>query len=183
VNEEWQALADRIPETVKRMEDVAGDLSDGQLNWSPGSGQWSVGQCIQHLNASNAAYMDRIEAVVEDLQKDNRKRTRPAKLGFLLKMLVKSFEPPYKMKVKTTAPFQPKQNLQKDAVIEGFRESHDRMLRIIAEMDDLEDGAKKMTSPFMSLAKFTPFQAVSILSAHDRRHLWQAEQVRRRGGF
>jgi hypothetical protein len=41
----------------------------------------------------------------------------------------------------------------------------------------------KITSPLASFLKFRLGAAFGIVIAHDRRHLWQAQQVRHAEGF
>jgi len=41
----------------------------------------------------------------------------------------------------------------------------------------------RFRNPFVRSIRFTVGTGLLIISAHDRRHLWQAEQVRRSEGF
>jgi len=42
-------------------ERVVEPLDDEQLNWSPAQGAWSIAQCIDHLNATNARYFQALD--------------------------------------------------------------------------------------------------------------------------
>jgi len=35
---------------------LAQSLTVNQLNWKPGPGQWSIGQCLEHLAVTNEVY-------------------------------------------------------------------------------------------------------------------------------
>ncbi len=51
---EWTA---RLISQLNQADERAGKLVDGisgeQLNWQPAEGAWSVGQCLDHLCATN----------------------------------------------------------------------------------------------------------------------------------
>ena len=40
--------------------DLARGLSDGQINWRPGPGRWSMGECLMHLAVSTDAALPAI---------------------------------------------------------------------------------------------------------------------------
>ena len=41
----------------------------------------------------------------------------------------------------------------------------------------------RFVNPFLSLIRFSMGSGFQIIAAHERRHLWQAKQVRGRAGF
>src|SRR5262249_14886313 len=55
------AEASLIAEETKR---VFGGLSGEQVNWKPGVGEWSIGQCFDHLVLSNHPYVRVFEEIL-----------------------------------------------------------------------------------------------------------------------
>jgi hypothetical protein len=51
-----ERLIDELDASDRRAIDLARGLSPQQLNWKPGEDLWSVGQCLQHLHATNEVY-------------------------------------------------------------------------------------------------------------------------------
>ena len=45
-------------------------------------------------------------------------------------------------------------------------------------MDGLDITRIRVTSPFNTSLRYSAYSALHILAAHERRHLWQAENVR-----
>ena len=48
-----------------------GPLTVRQINWKPGPGEWSIGQCFDHLVISNRPY----EAIIREVMERRRRPT------------------------------------------------------------------------------------------------------------
>ena len=55
--------------------------------------------------------------------------------------------------------------------------------RLIADAADVDINRATFPNPFLKIIRMRVATALQILAAHDRRHLWQAEQVRMAPGF
>src|SRR2546422_11247589 len=53
--------ASLVADETKR---VFGRLSGEQLNWKPGEGEWSIGQCFDHVVISNRPYVQIFEEIL-----------------------------------------------------------------------------------------------------------------------
>jgi uncharacterized damage-inducible protein DinB len=73
-----------------------GDLTSQQLNWKPGSDQWSVAQCFDHLVTANEAYFPTFEKVLSGEKKNTFWESLPWVPAFWGKMLIKSLDPDMK---------------------------------------------------------------------------------------
>jgi hypothetical protein len=49
---------------------------------------------------------------------------------------------------------------------------------LIYETRDLDLNRLRFRNPFIGLLRYSVATALLVIGAHDRRHLWQAEQVR-----
>lgn len=54
---------------------------------------------------------------------------------------------------------------------------HDRVRALIRESQNLDLNRIRFRNPFVRLFYFTVGTGLLVISAHDRRHLWQAKQV------
>ena len=64
-----------------------------------------------------------------------------------------------------------------------FLHSQEDMRRVVRESADLDLNRIRFRNPFIGFLRFTVGAGLLIIAAHNRRHLWQAEQVRRAAGF
>jgi hypothetical protein len=70
----------------------------------------------------------------------------------------------------------------KDRVVPEFISIHDRLLELVVKSDGLDLARIRVPTQFRRI-KFSLGQWFALATAHDRRHLWQAWQVRRRVDF
>jgi hypothetical protein len=59
-----------------------------------------------------------------------------------------------------------------------FLRSQQAMLERIEAADGLDLARARIASPFASFVRMSLFALFSVFTAHERRHLWQAEGVR-----
>jgi hypothetical protein len=153
-------------------------LSEAQLNWQPGGGTgWSVAQCLDHLAQSNALYTPALRAAVR------KAKTRPAhpwksiQPGWLGRLFIREMEPPPKRKIKAQKKVTPASQLKGTEVLKAFLAAHDQVRALIEEARDLDLNRIRFRNPFLRLLPWTVGTGLFIIGAHDRRHLWQAQQV------
>jgi hypothetical protein len=167
-----------VEESSEHARRLVTGLSDERFLRRPSPGRWSVAECIAHLTMSAANNLPRLDAALADLRQRNLLSDGPFQLDFVGGLLKWSLEPPYRMKVKTTAPFEP-QSLEPVAeVLPGFLASQAEILARVDRARGLALDQVKITSAFNSKVRYNAFACFHIMLAHVRRHLWQAEQVR-----
>ena len=88
------------------------------------------------------------------------------------------FEPPVRVRVKTPAPFAPPRVDPMPDVLERFDYLQGELLQRLDRGNGLALDRQKVTSPFNARVKYNLFSTFRIITAHQRRHLWQAERVR-----
>ena len=68
-------------------------------------------------------------------------------------------------------------------VLTEWEASHARLEEVVRQADGLDLERIKVPSPVTNLIKYNLGMAFWIQTAHDRRHLWQAREVRNHPGF
>jgi hypothetical protein len=81
--------------------------------------------------------------------------------------------------VKTTAAFVPRSTGSKQQVLAEFETLQDKLAAALADADGLDLGRLRVVSPFNARIRYNLYAAFRIIPAHQRRHLWQGEQVRK----
>ena len=163
---------------------IAGSLSDAEFNWQPAPGSWSIGQCLQHLATGTDRVLPAIDRAIATALERQLMAQGPVRYGFFARMMVTSMEPPVKWRMKTNRIFQPgTEELRRDAVLAELTASRGRILERVRQSTGLNLKRAIVVSPVSRLIRVPLGAYLAFLAAHDRRHLWQARQVREASGF
>ncbi len=170
VKEEFLLARERARRICHRMDEAV---------WSrrPATGGWSVGECITHLNITSEQYMPLLDDAIRRGRERDLTARGPFRLGFMGWALVRYMEPPYKMKSKTTTPFEPVHVESMDQTLERFDYLQQELQARVDRAAGLSLERLKIASPFASRVKYNLYAAFCVIAAHQRRHLWQAEQT------
>src|SRR5260370_15714105 len=79
----------------------------GQLQHHPGPGRWSPAECLAHLNLSNCAYLPLLDSAIEQLREKKVLGDGSFHLNWNARLLKYWLEPPSRLRLRTSAPFQP----------------------------------------------------------------------------
>lgn len=159
-------------------------ISDDRFVQRPAEGVWSVAECYEHLNEFGDRYVDSIRAGLDGAPENSAEADQIFTPGLISRGVIKFFAPPYKIKIKTLGPFEPKSyaSLDKETVLNRYVSLQDTLIRIMKEARDQRiDLSGAVTShPLFGLLKMTAAECFAIVEVHQRRHQWQAEQVLKR---
>jgi hypothetical protein len=158
-------------------------LSEEQLHWTPRPDQWSVGQCFDHLNVSNTRFLMNFERAIQQSRQAGLLYDGPYRYGFLSRWFFRQMEPPVKRRFKAPAHFQPGERKTLEQLKSEWDRTHSRLHEILRSASGLDLARAKVVSPAASWVKYSVGIGFWIQTAHDRRHLWQARQVRNMAGF
>ena len=174
-----QAILDELERTDQQARQLVAELSDAQLNWRPGDGaRWSVAQCLDHLGQCNKLYVGALKAAARKSSPAALPRRGPIKPGWLGRLFIKELEPPPKRKIKAQEQVMPASKLDGGEVMKAFIAAHDEVRALIVETRELDLNRIRFRNPFLRLLPWTIGTGLLVIGAHDRRHLWQANQVR-----
>jgi hypothetical protein len=155
-------------------------LSADQLRWRPRSGCWSIAATLDHLNRTFAYYLPKIDEALAE-PRDMRNREVKLRSAEGEELLVRRMEPPVLEPMSAPAPVLPGLAVDPDKVVEQFPLLRIRFANIVRSISDVDAGVSIPNSihpPVRSLRC-----VIGLLAAHERRHLWQVEQVLRAPEF
>jgi hypothetical protein len=161
---------------------IAG-LSDAQFNWHPAPGQWSIAQCLDHLTVTGRELIERVRETISDACSRGLLSRGPFRYGMIGNMIVRSMEPPAKLKFKAPKIFKPRADQSLDEVVRDFFAVQAEVLLLIREANGINLARAKVTSPVSKVIKLSLGQAFGLIATHERRHLWQAHQVKNNLAF
>ena len=149
--------------------------TDGRLfTVRPTPLSWSAAECLAHLSISSELFLPVLRDALDKARKPG-KRSK-AKMDLLGRVLAWFLEPPIRKKVKTTAPFVPKSTRAKADAFGEFASLQEKLMDLVREAREA-DLRHKIVSPFDKRVRYNILSAFHIVAAHERRHLWQAEQA------
>ena len=183
INAEIERLVYQVKVIRQEADGLLWGLNDDQLNWSPGGGRWSMAQCFDHLNVSNQLFIKELEKAIRDGRAAGRLSQGPFAYGFLSRWFYRKMQPPVKARFRAPKSMEPAPRRTLAEVTAQWEATHNRLDDLINDANGLDLVAIKVTSPAASYIRYSLGMGFWIQTAHDRRHLWQARQVRNDTGF
>ncbi|MCC7237042.1 MAG: DinB family protein [Bryobacterales bacterium] len=187
VNPEIERLLYQIDVIVEDASGLVDKISNEQFNWSPAPGKWSIASAFDHLNVSNGLMLATCSAAVTKARSDGRLSEGPFTYGFLSRWFYRAIQPPVRNRYSAPRNLQPRITASTPATIEQvageFVSTHERFKQVLLSADGIDLSAIKVQSPASSFFKYELGMAFWIMCGHDRRHLWQARNVRNHANF
>jgi hypothetical protein len=183
------ALHPELEGYLRQIESIRADadklvegLSDRQFNWKPSPERWSIAQCLDHLNNGWKA-LAKLDRVIAAAGEQGIRGEGPYRHPFLGKLYLRFTEPPPKIRVPAPRRFRPAAERPMFEVVPRFLGLQREILARIESADGLDLGGIRLSSPISRRFQMSLGQWFGFLAAHERRHLWQAWQVRRHPDF
>jgi len=173
-------LLDENTANIEKAKALTAGLSAAQMNWQPQPGKWSIAQNLGHLNFGNAAF-DTIASSIAAARAKGIIGNGPFRYGWLSSWIMKSQEPPPKRKFKSLKRFSPPPDVDAAKALADYLAGRARLGELIQKADGLDLARAK--TPFGPLKWFPLGALLTHMITHDRRHLWQSEQVRNDPNF
>lgn len=183
MNPELETYTDQLQSIRQAAPGLAGGLTDAQFSWQPEPGRWSIAECLAHLNLTAARFLPAIDAAVADGRARGLVGGGPFSYGLLERLFIRAMEPPPRLRVRAPRYFQPAAVQSRDRVLGEFLEWQDRIAAMIQRADGLDLARVRHRSPVAPIFRYSLGTSFAALLAHERRHLWQARQVRNHPGF
>jgi len=160
---------------------VVAGLSDALGTWRVAPDTWTVAECLDHLATGNRVYLEGMRPAAERAAADGRARRGPARPGLLGGWFARSLEPPARPLFKTKAPRQirPRVSPPLSDASGAFLASHDDVRAFLRQFAAIDLAGITFPNPFIGGVRFSLATGLHVLAAHERRHLWQAWNVRR----
>jgi hypothetical protein len=171
--------AREIQEARQRAEALVPGLTPEQLTAQPAPGKWSIAECILHLNATAAIVQPLMEKAIVQARQDKKVGAGPFDIGLKGRLLVWIAEPPPKFRMPAPRNVRPLARIDDPVkLLPGFMKAQDEWERLIRESAGL-DLAKIKVGPLFSHLRQRLAATFPWMMAHQRRHLLQAENVKR----
>jgi hypothetical protein len=127
---------------------------------------------------TNRKLLEGMERAISEARTRGLTSCGPFRYGMIASMIIRSMEPPVKMKFKAPGIFKPRPQQSLEAVTQDFFAAQDEVVSLMAEANGINLKRVKVASPVTKLFKLSIGQMFGLIATHDRRHLWQARQVK-----
>jgi hypothetical protein len=179
------ALAPEIDQFRQEFERLANQadalvapLSDEEFSRHPPAGGWSVGQCIDHLNATAREYLPRLDEAIAEAIRQGMYGEGPFEYNLFGRMFAWVMEPPVRrMKAKAPEMFLPAPRKSRPEIMAAFRAYQVQYVDRLRQANGLDLARARVLSPVSTWIRIPLGSGFAVITAHERRHLWQAEQA------
>ena len=173
----WERVESELTAATERARSLVDSTPARLFTVRPALTQWSAAECIAHLSVSTEMFLPVLRRVLDDARNRHLSGNGDPHMDVLGRILRWFLEPPVRTRIKTTAAFVPKSIRAKSEALAEFAALQTQLTDLLRSANDLPIGKLKITSPFDSRVKYNVYSGFLILAAHQRRHLWQAEQA------
>ena len=153
-------------------------LSEAQFNWRPSPGQWSIAECLAHLNLVDGSAALQLAPVIEHARSSGPFGSGVFRYGRITSWMIRKTEPPVKTKLPAPKQYVPPPDQRIDDVMMEFQRVQGRVMDLVVAANGLDLARVKVPTPISVRIRMSVAQRFRLTAAHDRRHLYQARQVK-----
>jgi hypothetical protein len=176
-------LISEIAANVSHVESLTVGLTPLQFNWAPVPGRWSIGQNLAHINSVNRQDLPALTQAIAHGRRRNLTGEGPFEHGLLSRKFIAGMEPPVKDRYRSPKMYLPEPVIDLATTIAEYRQLSGDLKRLVESAAGLHLSRVKTQLPLVPpllrpWIKMPLGARLVLLTTHDRRHLWQAEQLR-----
>ena len=172
-------IQQELEEATARLRRFVEACSDEAWARKPSAKGWSPAECIIHLNMTSEMALPILRDAIRQARTQNRVSAGPYRLDFVGRLLLRFTEPPYPMRGPSPASFVPSGVEPEAAVLAMFEALQRELLAVVEAANGLALTRIKIAWPVYVRLKYNMFSSLKMIPAHQRRHVWQAEQAAR----
>src|SRR6185437_2289171 len=172
--EQLEAVQNAVESATQKAKSLIAGRSEIDLTTRLEPASWSVAECLDHLTQTTNAFVPAITSAI--VTAPQLTMNRPLKTGALTKLLIQNLEPPYRLRFNVLAPLVPRQQ-NFYLAWSDFENSQAQLKEIMQSASGLAIDEVSIESPVYARFNYNVYGALRMLTAHQRRHLWQIEQI------
>jgi hypothetical protein len=184
------ALAPEIEELRAQFERLSADadtlaaaLTEEQFTWRPALETWSVGECLDHLNATARTYLPVMDEGIAEAIRRGLYAGGPYTYNWIGRLCVYLVAPPARVRVKAPRQFLPAPGRPRHEVLAAFRAYQVQYIDRLRQANGLDLARARVASPVARWLRIPLGSSFAMMAAHERRHLAQAQRVIEAPGF
>jgi hypothetical protein len=159
------------------------NLTDHQLLHTPSPDQWSIAQCLEHLNSYGQYYLPRLEHVIQTGEQQGISAKAVFSSGWLGHYFAQSMKPgadgSIGLKMKAVKNHSPLSQLDTRAVLDEFSRQQTQLINLLRRAKQVDIGRLRIPISIASWIRLSLGDTFRFLVAHEQRHALQAQNIRR----
>jgi len=173
----WDQAESELNDATQRARTLVDNTPARLFTVRPSLTQWSAAECLAHLSVTTEMFLPVLRKAVDEARARHLTSNGTPSMGVVARILRWFLEPPVRARIKTTTAFVPRSVRAKSEALAEFSALQTQLVNLLRSTQDVAIGKVKIISPFDSRVKYNVYSAFLIVAAHQRRHLWQAEQA------
>jgi len=154
-------------------------LAEEQLGWREKPGRWSIAENLIHLETTTQVMLPNLDRAIDDARCRGLLSNGPFRLGLLGKFYLWYVEPPPPIRLPAPPMLRPLLEGPALEALPRFLRSQELMLERLERANGIDIARARFISPMASYIRMSLYALFAVFTAHERRHLWQAGNVRR----
>jgi hypothetical protein len=183
LNPELDDIRARLIASRATASSVAEGLSDEEFNRQPGPGEWSVCECLDHLNVVGGKLCEAFDEGLERAHREGLFGRRRSRYGFFERWFAREasvVSPPRHKRVRTFGVYEPRAGQSAANVLADYRTLQTNLIERVEAANGIDLARLKIRSPATRWVRMSMGQWLQLVAGHQERHLDQAWQARRR---
>jgi hypothetical protein len=161
-------------------------LSIAQLRWRSDPQRWSIAECLDHVNLTLGLYLPKIDDAIGLGWHEHTTVAQRTPYGphyeFSEMAALRRVEPPVNSRATAPSATSPSAAVDPDQLVDHFHQFRDQYADAVRRAAGLDLSRILIVNP-LDPSIHSLGATLAFVAAHDRRHMWQAEQIRRTPGF
>ena len=178
--EEFRVVFERLSAEADAF---AAPLTGAQFAWRPAPDVWSIGECLDHLNATARMYLPVMDEGIAEAIRRGLYGAGPYAYNWIGRAIVYLFGPPARVRAKAPAEFLPAPGRPRNEVLAAFRAYQVQYIDRLRQANGLDLARARVASPVARWLRIPLGSSFALMIAHERRHLVQARRVLEMPGF
>jgi hypothetical protein len=180
---ELENIRSRIIASRATAESVVEGLSDEDFDRRPAPGEWSVCECIDHLNVVGTKLCDAFDAGLERAHREGLFARGEYRYGFFERWFARAASavaPPRHRRVRTFPVYAPRGGQSVANVLADYLTLQDNLVERVEAANGIDLARLKIRSPATRWVRMSIGQWLQLVAGPQERHLDQALRTRRR---
>jgi hypothetical protein len=178
VNSELEGYLEQLRYIRQDVAAIVAGLSDAQFNRPPAPERWSIAQCFTHLNLTAAALVPSMDKAINAAEAQGLKSAGPFVYPLFERLFVAWQEPPPRRRFRAFRAFRPAAGGAVEGVMNEFMTWQDQLEERIRRADGVDLRRARQRSPILPVVSWSLGTMFALALGHERRHIYQAKQVR-----
>ncbi|WP_425391410.1 DinB family protein [Ekhidna sp.] len=174
-SEERKSAINHLKTSQNELLNLLDGLSEEQINYRPGNGEWTIYECLEHIAISEKNLMGMVQMSLKE-NPDPRKQDDVAMSDEQLLALITSRD----QKVKTREEFEPTDSFGGfNETLKTFKDRRKANIKFVKSTD------KSLRNYYMQFpfGIIDSYQGVLFMSGHTQRHAGQIKEIIESEGF